>query len=886
MWEAESTQPEMFLQAGRSLNPALQCLIKHNENTGPVLENLVDEFHDDKDLCSYQLLNHPGSEDILWGIVRLLGSNDSSKAGHAAFIVGSLCDTDIGRRRMLEIVIQHKDSGFDILSNLTHLLYCKDGESVMNAAGTIGTLAETIEGRSWMLRKENLDDTLSKISSLLVSDNIWTGSNAALVLARLTIEEEGCARILNRRDSRKILLHLVTSLGIDESGRGMNAAFAIGRLCDMESGRRQMLMLKKCDQMLASLTSMLCSQDSGCIKNACFALGCIAGNTDGVNKLLKHEKHDKMLHCLASLLEYEDEETAWTIRTLSSKREGCLLLRDHKFVTDTLTKTSKKEDLKSDIKEEVEVTLEILKRLEKQRPPVVKIESSTTANVHWSPVNPKSGLEVTYKLFLNDAVVFSGQETSYELQNLKPTRKYSCSLQACTEGDESPISDTVSFSMPESVPSAPQNIHVINRTTTQLKIGWEPPESPNGIVKGYQIVQEGKSGFKETKEFSQIFMNLMAGTEYNFEIYALTSPGRGEKAFITCSTVDLRQHAPPKPNLNVLGRNEILVQWDPPEEPLGRINYYEVNMDGEVIYTGVERTCTARRLLPKTEYTFTVAAWTNEGKCESDPARKKTAKEKRVFPREPLYPNGKRTKNGTSIGKVKQDRITTTQSKTTTKQRCKSVSSISPSKVSQEPRARPKTSVLLRKSASIERSNPHSQLKSRVSTQMKVVRGFNVDMFDRTTGQDHLGANSTRRKQFSAGSPPFTQEHHKDFIPMFRARQKPLLPFYSSSAPTSRDSKISLDFRPSSYAPLKRNTLKKSYYNINDEAIKSAEPTRRQGLKKSVSFGTSFSRALDDLQAINISDANNIKQLQQARARQMEITAQTYGLKSVMKKTK
>ncbi len=44
----------------------------------------------------------------------------------------------------------------------------------------------------------------------------------------------------------------------------------------------------------------------------------------------------------------------------------------------------------------------------------------------------------------------------------------------------------------------------------------------------------------------------------------------------------LGQHAPPKPNLHAVGRNEILVQWDPPEEPLGRINYYEVSMDGEV----------------------------------------------------------------------------------------------------------------------------------------------------------------------------------------------------------------------------------------------------------------------------------------------------------------
>ncbi len=67
----------MFLHGGRHLNPGLKSLIQHGERTGQALENLVDEFHNDKELCSYQLLNHAGSEDILWGIVRLLGSKDA-----------------------------------------------------------------------------------------------------------------------------------------------------------------------------------------------------------------------------------------------------------------------------------------------------------------------------------------------------------------------------------------------------------------------------------------------------------------------------------------------------------------------------------------------------------------------------------------------------------------------------------------------------------------------------------------------------------------------------------------------------------------------------------------------------------------------------------------
>eukprot|EP00795_Rhopilema_esculentum_P010682 gene10682-19446_t len=207
----------MFLHAGRHLNRGLKLLINHGEKTPESLERLVAEMHDDKELCCYQLLNHPGSEDILWGIIRLLASKDSSVAGHAAYVIGSLCDMEVGRRRILEIIVTYKDEGFDVLSNLTKILYCRDNESVMNASGTIGTLAETIEGRSWMLRKGTLDETLTRISVLLANDDIWTASNAALIIARLTIEEEGCARILNRRDTRKLLVQLVNCLGTDEA---------------------------------------------------------------------------------------------------------------------------------------------------------------------------------------------------------------------------------------------------------------------------------------------------------------------------------------------------------------------------------------------------------------------------------------------------------------------------------------------------------------------------------------------------------------------------------------------------------------------------------------------------------------------------------------------
>ena len=71
-------------------------------------------------------------------------------------------------------------------------------------------------------------------------------------------------------------------------------------------------------------------------------------------------------------------------------------------------------------------------------------------------------------------------------------------------------------------------------------------------------------------------------------------------------------HAPSKPHVQVLGRNELHVTWEPPEVPLGRITRYDVLMNGKIIYSGTELSYAVRRLTPDTEYSFVVSlSWKN-----------------------------------------------------------------------------------------------------------------------------------------------------------------------------------------------------------------------------------------------------------------------------------
>lgn len=59
-------------------------------------------------------------------------------AGNAAYILGTLAESEFGCTRVLSLV-QHSSSE-KILQDLTRMLTFDDSESVMNAAGTMGTL--------------------------------------------------------------------------------------------------------------------------------------------------------------------------------------------------------------------------------------------------------------------------------------------------------------------------------------------------------------------------------------------------------------------------------------------------------------------------------------------------------------------------------------------------------------------------------------------------------------------------------------------------------------------------------------------------------------------------------------------------------------------------
>lgn len=51
------------------------------------------------------------------------------------------------------------------------------------------------------------------------------------------------------------------------------------------------------------------------------------------------------------------------------------------------------------------------------------------------------------------------------------------------------------------VPGPPTELRILGSTITQLKIGWDPPDNPNGVLREYYIYQ----GMKEHLTWFRLF---------------------------------------------------------------------------------------------------------------------------------------------------------------------------------------------------------------------------------------------------------------------------------------------------------------------------------------------------------------------------------------------
>ncbi|NXD62073.1 SDK2 protein, partial [Eolophus roseicapillus] len=220
-----------------------------------------------------------------------------------------------------------------------------------------------------------------------------------------------------------------------------------------------------------------------------------------------------------------------------------------------------------------------------------------------------------------------GKYTLYEIRVLAFTRI----------GDGAPSRPPVLERTLDDVPGPPVGILFPEVRTTLVRLIWQPPAEPNGIILAYQVTHRLNTTalnaaaveVLEPSALQYTATGLQPEATYLFRIAAQTRKGWGEAAEALVVTTEKRDR--PQPPGKPLAQQEevrarsVLLSWQPGSDGLSPVRYYTVQSrelpDGEWALhpAPVSRNATAfivDRLKPFTSYKFRVKATNDIGDSE------------------------------------------------------------------------------------------------------------------------------------------------------------------------------------------------------------------------------------------------------------------------------
>ncbi|XP_041830016.1 protein sidekick-2 isoform X1 [Melanotaenia boesemani] len=253
------------------------------------------------------------------------------------------------------------------------------------------------------------------------------------------------------------------------------------------------------------------------------------------------------------------------------------------------------------------------------------------------------GYKVVYKEKDSDSVVRSwtveGNTThSVQLTGLGKYVLYEIKVLAFTRiGDGRPSSPPILERTLDDVPGPPVGILFPEVRTNSVRLIWQSPAQPNGIILAYQITYHLNSTNSNTATVDVLnpsarqymVTNLKPESVYVFRITAQTRKGWGEPAEALVVTTEKRARPQPTsrprvPQANVQAR-QVFLSWEPGSDGLSPVRYYTVQLrelpenNWTVHSASVNHEASSyivSRLKPFTSYQFRVKATNDIGDSE------------------------------------------------------------------------------------------------------------------------------------------------------------------------------------------------------------------------------------------------------------------------------
>ncbi|KAI1886586.1 hypothetical protein AGOR_G00197330 [Albula goreensis] len=275
--------------------------------------------------------------------------------------------------------------------------------------------------------------------------------------------------------------------------------------------------------------------------------------------------------------------------------------------------------------------------------------TSSSILVRWSevPEPDRNGLILGYKVVYKEkdsdsALQFwtvEGNAThSVQLTGLGKYVLYEIQVLAFTRiGDGMPSSPPILQRTLDDVPGPPVGILFPEVRTTSVRLIWQSPAQPNGIILAYQITYRLNSTNSNTATVDVLnpsarqytVTGLKPESVYVFRITAQTRKGWGEAAEALVVTTEKRARPQPTSRPTVqqedVQARSVLLSWEPGSDGLSPVRYYTVqsrelpDSNWTVHSASVNHEATSYivdRLKPFTSYQFRVKATNDIGDSE------------------------------------------------------------------------------------------------------------------------------------------------------------------------------------------------------------------------------------------------------------------------------
>ncbi|XP_019620636.1 PREDICTED: sortilin-related receptor-like isoform X1 [Branchiostoma belcheri] len=264
--------------------------------------------------------------------------------------------------------------------------------------------------------------------------------------------------------------------------------------------------------------------------------------------------------------------------------------------------------------------------------------TATTGQVRleWQAVTPRPTSTYSYVIYYreypgSDDTQMTQKDTQSDgttyLLTLKPGIRFKFQVAAKVGGIIYEASAPVYQTIPEGVPSAPQNLHCSLRPQSLVIVdcSWQQPSTPNGVIQYYQVEYGTDIGFlteqMRVRLLNATIQDLQLGLRYYIRVTGYTSVGRGAPASTTVATSPATIGAKPTAVSLTPARGSITVSWTAPNVPSQQIKGYtiwynsatESISDKMIVGDRTATSATVTYLSPATRYTVQVSAFNDEG---------------------------------------------------------------------------------------------------------------------------------------------------------------------------------------------------------------------------------------------------------------------------------